>query len=77
MIELDTLTLRQLQLEAARVISSMPATNDNIHVFNKESRHDSMGWYKAAVKWYIVKYGDLPSQVGPGKEVTFVYGGDK
>lgn len=73
MTELDTLTLRQLQLEAARVISSMPATNDNIHPFNKESRHDSTGWYKAAVKWYIVKYGDLPSRVGPGKEVTFVY----
>ena len=73
MTELDTMTLRQLQLEAARVISSMPATNDNIHPFNKESRHDSTGWYKAAIKWYVTKYGGLPSQVGPGKEIKFIY----
>ena len=74
MINLDTMSLRQLQLEAARVISSMPATNDNIHPFNKESRHDSTGWYKAAIKWYMVKYGDLPSKIGPGSAVEFVYG---
>ena len=74
MINLDTMSLRQLQLEAARVISSMPATNDNIHPFNKESRHDSTGWYKAAIKWYVEKYGDLPSKIGPGSAVEFVYG---
>ena len=74
MINLDLMSLRQLQLEAARVISSMPATNDNIHPFNKESRHDSTGWYKAAIKWYMVKYGDLPSKCGPGSAVEFVYG---
>ena len=73
MIDLDTLTLRQLQLEAARIISSMPATNDNIYKFNKESRHDSTGWYKAAIKWYITKYGGMPSQTGPGAEVKFIY----
>jgi hypothetical protein len=73
MIDLDTLTLRQLQLEAARIISSMPATNDNIYKFNKESRHDSTGWYKAAIKWYITEYGGMPSQVGPGAEVKFIY----
>ena len=77
MTELDTMTLRQLQLEAARVISSMPATNDNIHLFNKESRHDSTGWYKAAIKWYVEKYGDLPSRVGPGSSVEFVYGAEE
>ena len=77
MTELDTMTLRQLQLEAARVISSMPATNDNIHPFNKESRHDSTGWYKAAIKWYVEKYGGLPSQVGPGKAVTLVYSNEE
>lgn len=74
MINLDLMSLRQLQLEAARVISSMPATNDNIHPFNKESRHDSTGWYKAAIKWYISKYGDLPSLTGPGKDIEFIYG---
>jgi hypothetical protein len=73
MIDLDTLSLRVLQLEAARIISSMEATNDNIYKFNKESRHDSTGWYKAAITWYVKEYGGLPSEVGPGKEVKFIY----
>lgn len=77
MIDLDTLTLRQLQLEAARIISSMDATNDNIYKFNKESRHDSTGWYKAAIKWYVTEYGGMPSQVGPGKDVEFLYRADE
>jgi hypothetical protein len=51
----------------------MEATNDNIYKFNKESRHDSTGWYKAAITWYIKEYGGLPSEVGPGKEVQFIY----
>jgi hypothetical protein len=70
-------TLRQLQLESARVISSMPATNDNIYIFNKESRHNSQGWYVAAIEWYIKEYGDMPSKVGPGKDITFVYEQEK
>lgn len=73
MTDIETLTLRQLQLEAARIISSMEATNDNIYKFNKESRHDSTGWYKAAIKWYIVEYGGLPSEAGPGKDIQFIY----
>jgi len=73
MTDLDKMPLRMLQLEAARIISTMPATNDNIYKFNKESRHDSTGWYKAAIKWYINEYGGLPSEVGPGKEVKFIY----
>ena len=77
MTDLDSMTLRQLQLESARVISTMPATNDNIHPFNKESRHDSTGWYKAAIKWYVEKYGDLPSRAGPGSTVEFVYGAEE
>jgi hypothetical protein len=71
--DITNLTLRQLQLEAARIISSMEATNDNIYKFNKESRHDSTGWYKAAITWYIKEYGGLPSEVGPGKDVEFIY----
>ena len=66
-------TLRQLQLEAARVISTMPATNDNIYIFNKESRHNSQGWYIAAISWYVKEYGGLPSEAGPGKDIKFVY----
>lgn len=72
-MNISELPLRQLQLEAARVISTMPATNDNIHKFNKASRHNSQGWYVAAIEWYVSEYGGMPSEVGPGKDVTFVY----
>lgn len=72
MLDIKTLSLRQLQLEAARVISTMPATNDNIYKFNKASRHNSQGWYIAAIEWYINEYGGLPSECGPGKDVTFI-----
>lgn len=51
----------------------MPATNDNIYIFNKASRHNSQGWYIAAIEWYVNEYGGLPSEVGPGKEVKFIY----
>ena len=73
MKQIEDMSLRELQLEAARIISSMEATNDNIYKFNKESRHDSTGWYKAAITWYVKEYGGLPSEIGPGKEVKFIY----
>jgi hypothetical protein len=72
-MNINDLTLRQLQLEAARVISTMPATNDNIHKFNKASRHNSQGWYVAAIEWYIEQYGGLPSEIGPGRDIKFIY----
>lgn len=72
-MNIQDLPLRQLQLEAARVISTMPATNDNIYKFNVASRHNSQGWYVAAIEWYIKEYGGLPSQIGPGKEVKMIY----
>lgn len=70
---LSSMPLRQLQLEAARVVSSMEATNDNIHKFNIESRHNSQLWYRSALIWYINKYGNLPSITGPGKDIKFIY----
>jgi len=72
-MNIKDLPLRQLQLEAARIISTMPATNDNIYIFNKESRHNSQGWYIAAIEWYVKQYGGMPSEVGPGKDVKFIY----
>ena len=77
MINLNEIPLRKLQLEAARVISSMEATNDNIHKFNKASRHNSQGWYVAAIEWYVKEYGGMPSETGPGKDIKFVYEQDE
>ena len=72
MIDLDNLSLRQLQTESARALSTMQATNNNIHKFNKLAHHDSQLWYKSVVNWYIQEYGNLPSKTGPGKEIKLV-----
>jgi len=68
-LELDKLTLRELQTESARALSTMQATNNNIQQFNKRAHHNSQNWYKAVIEWYVEQYGDLPSKVGPGKTV--------
>tara|TARA_B100001109_G_C18608797_1_gene355956 strand:+ start:261 stop:422 length:162 start_codon:yes stop_codon:yes gene_type:complete len=50
----------------------MEATNNNIYLFNKQAHHNSQNWYVAVINWYIEQYGDLPSRVGPGKEIKLV-----
>lgn len=74
-MDIDNLTKRELQKESARALSTMQATNNNIYQFNKQAHHNSENWYKAVIKWYVEQYGDLPSRVGPGKEVKLVYNG--
>lgn len=69
MIELE---LRELQLESARAMATMEATNNNLSQFNKLAHHNSQEWYKAVINWYIEQYGDLPSKIGPGKEVKLI-----
>tara|TARA_E500000178_G_scaffold115007_1_gene115059 strand:+ start:1943 stop:2167 length:225 start_codon:yes stop_codon:yes gene_type:complete len=71
-LDTSNLTLRQLQKESARALSTMQATNNNIHQFNKQAHHNSENWYKAVIKWYVDQYGDLPSRTGPGKEVKLI-----
>ena len=56
MIDLEILSLRQLQKESARALSTMQATNNNIWQFNKQAHHNSQQWYKAVIKWYIEEY---------------------
>jgi hypothetical protein len=72
-LDIDNLTKRELQKESARALSTMQATNNNIYQFNKQAHHNSENWYKAVIKWYVEQYGDLPSRVGPGKEIKLVY----
>ena len=69
---MEKLTLRQMQLECARALSTMQATNNNISQFNKKAHHNSQLWYSAVIEWYVNTYGDLPSRVGPGKEVKLI-----
>lgn len=72
-MDLDKLSLRELQTESARALSTMQATNNNITQFNKVAHHDSQRWYRAVITWYVEQYGDLPSKTGPGKDVTLIH----
>jgi len=67
------MSLRELQLESARALACMQATNNNIYQFNKQAHHDSQNWYKAVITWYVEQYGDLPSKIGPGKDVKLIH----
>jgi hypothetical protein len=69
---IDELSLRELQKESARALSTIQATNDNIWQFNKQAHHNSQNWYRAVIQWYIDRHGDLPSKIGPGKEVKLI-----
>ena len=69
---MDDLTLRQLQTESARALSTMQATNNNIYKFNKLAHHDSQKWYRAVIEWYVDEYGDLPSRTGPGQSINLI-----
>jgi hypothetical protein len=66
------LSLREMQKESARALSSMQATNNNIYQFNKQAHHNSQNWYTAVIDWYVNEHGDLPSKVGPGKDIKLV-----
>lgn len=71
-MDLNELSLRDLQKESAKALSTMQATNNNIHQFNKQAHHNSQNWYKAVIQWYVDLYGDLPSRIGPGKDVKLI-----
>lgn len=71
-MDISDLSVRQLQTESARALSTMEATNNNIYQFNKQAHHNSHNWYRAVIEWYIEEYGDLPSKIGPGKQVELV-----
>lgn len=71
-MDTSNLSLRDLQKETARALSVLKATNNNLSQFNHTANHDSQNWYKAVLEWYVDQYGDLPSKIGPGKQVKLV-----
>ena len=71
-MDLDKLTLRELQTESAKALSTLEATNNNISQFNKQAHHDSQLWYKSVIQWYVEQYGDLPSKTGPGTDIKLL-----
>jgi len=72
-LDISELSVRDLQKESARALSTMQATNNNIWQFNKRAHHNSHNWYVAVIEWYVEQYGDLPSRAGPGKDIKLVY----
>jgi hypothetical protein len=71
-MNIDNMELRDLQKEAARALSIMEATNNTIYKYNIQAYHNSQNWYKVVIKDYLEKYGDLPSKVGPGKDIKLL-----
>ena len=71
-MNIDELDLRTLQKEAARAVTIMEATNNNIYKYNVQAYHNSQNWYRAVINDYIQKHGDLPSRVGPAKDIKLV-----
>lgn len=69
---LDDYSLRELQREAARAISTMKADNDSIYKFNRVAHHNSQLWYRAVIKHYMEEHGGLPSEMGPGVNVKLM-----
>lgn len=68
----DSLSLRELQREAARAISTMLADNNSIYKFNNQAHHDSQKWYKAVILHYMEEHGGYPSKIGPGVNIKLV-----
>ena len=71
--DIELLSPRQLQKEAARVLSAGGGFgNHDLVQFNKSAHHDSHAWYKAVILWYVEQHGDLPSKIGPGVAVKLL-----
>ena len=72
-IDLETLDLRTLQKEAARaLVTFIDGTNNGLADINKKCHHNSTIFYKEVIKLYILAFGNLPSKVGPGKNIKLV-----
>ena len=74
-MDVNNLTLRQLQQESSRALATMQATNNNIYPFNKQVIAIVIIGTSLLSRWYVDKYGGLPSQTGPGKDIIMVYDG--
>ena len=68
--DLEELDLRTLQKEATRALLTMDGSSHGISKFNKKAHHNSQLWYKAVLKEYIEKFGDLPCNAGPAKDIV-------
>lgn len=71
-MDLNSLKLRELQVESAIAIQVLTNMGGNIHQFNKRAHHDSQQWYRAVLEWYFDEFGGLPSEIGPGKDINLV-----
>ena len=77
-MDLSDLNLRTLQREAARALAAGQGFgNHDLVRFNKAAHHDSHAWYRAVISWYVQQYGDLPSRIGPGRDVTLLLDSDE
>lgn len=69
---MEELSLREMQKECARALLVLGATNTGLAQINKKANHDSQNWYREVIRIYTEQYGDLPSKVGPGKDIKLI-----
>lgn len=62
MYNLEELTLRELQTEAAYALTEALYDNLEMAQFNKKMEHDSQKYYRAVIQHYIDMFGCLPSE---------------
>lgn len=69
---LADLTVRDLQKESARALAYYRETNTSLSSLNKQVHHDSHQFYRLVIQKYIDEFGDLPSKIGPGKNIKLI-----
>lgn len=73
MIDLSTLTPRQLQMESALALAADRPSSNELSRLGKTVHHDSHQFYRAVIADYIERYGDLPSKAGPGASIKLLF----
>jgi hypothetical protein len=71
-MNLEEFNLRRLQQEAARALTVMEAANNDIYKYNVQAHHNSQRWYRAVIEDYVQRYGGLPSETGPAKDIKLI-----
>lgn len=69
---MENLTTRQLQIECSKALATISCSNGSLSKYNKLAHHNSIKWYQAVINDYINQWGDIPSKIGPAKDIKMV-----
>jgi hypothetical protein len=69
----ENLSGRECQKEAARALAVWKPGNNELRMIADGVHQDSQAFYRKVIQKYVDEHGDLPSKVGPGKEIKLLY----